>query len=106
LAYCTDTVYCDGAIHLSHGADVLIHESTYAHQDETMAYERLHSTSTMAAQVALNASVKHLFLTHFSPRYAPGSPVQLNDLLKEARAIFPKTELAHDFLTYEIPRGS
>lgn len=104
LVYCTDTVYCDGAIHLSQGADVLIHESTYAHQDATMAHERLHSTSTMAARVALTASVKHLFLTHFSPRYAPGSPVQLDDLLKEARAIFPETELAHDFLTYEIPR--
>jgi ribonuclease Z len=104
LVYCTDTVYCDGAVHLSQGADVLIHESTYAHQDATMAYERLHSTSTMAAQVALTASVKHLFLTHFSPRYAPGSSVQLNDLLKEAKAIFPKTELAYDFLTYEVPR--
>ena len=104
LVYCTDTVLCDGAIHLSQGADVLIHESTYAHQDATMAYERLHSTSTMAAQVALTASAKHLFLTHFSPRYAPGGPVQLDHLLQEARAIFPKTDLAHDFLTYEIPR--
>jgi ribonuclease Z len=104
LVYCTDTVYCDGAIYLAQGADVLIHESTFAHQDAAMAYERLHSTSTMAAQVALSAAAKHLFLTHFSPRYAPGSTVQLEDLLLEARAIFPKTDLAHDFLSYEIPR--
>jgi ribonuclease Z len=104
VAYCTDTVYCDGAIYLAQGADVLIHESTFAHQDAAMAYERLHSTSTMAAQVALSAAAKRLFLTHFSPRYAPGSAIQLEDLLREARSIFPNTELAYDFLSYEIPR--
>ncbi|MGB8700372.1 MAG: ribonuclease Z [Thermosynechococcaceae cyanobacterium] len=104
VVYCTDTIYCDGAIRLAQGADVLIHESTFAHQDAAMAYERLHSTSTMAAQVALSASASHLLLTHFSPRYAPGSPLQLDDLLLEARAIFPNTELAYDFLTYSVPR--
>lgn len=104
LAYCTDTVHCDGSIYLAQGADLLIHESTFAHQDSAMAYERLHSTSTMAAQVARSAAVQQLFLTHFSPRYAPGSAIQLEDLLLEARSIFPNTELAYDFLSYEIPR--
>jgi ribonuclease Z len=104
VVYCTDTVYCDGAIYLAQGADVLIHESTFAHQDEAMAHERLHSTATMAAQVAQTATVGHLFLTHFSPRYAPGSAIQLEDLLQEARDIFPKTDLAHDFLTYTVPK--
>lgn len=104
LVYCTDTVYCEGAVQLAQNADVLIHESTYAHQDADMAYERLHSTSTMAAQVALRATAQQLFLTHFSPRYAPGSALQLEDLLLEAQAIFPNTKLAHDFLTYNIPQ--
>jgi ribonuclease Z len=104
VVYCTDTVYCDGAVYLAQGADVLIHESTFAHQDAAMAYDRLHSTSTMAAQVAQSAAVGQLFLTHFSPRYAPGSPIQLEDLLQEARAIFPKTALAYDFLTYAVPQ--
>jgi ribonuclease Z len=59
----------------------------------------------MAAQVALLAQVKQLlFMTHFSPRYAPGNPLQLEHLLAEAKAIFPQTRLAYDFLTYEIPR--
>ena len=102
LAYCTDTVYCEAAIKLSEQANLLIHESTFAHQEAAMAYERLHSTSTMAAQVALAAGVDQLFLTHFSPRYTPGNPVTAEDLLLEARAIFPRTELAHDFLSYEI----
>lgn len=104
FVYCTDTVFCESAIALSEDADVLIHEATFAHQDAQMAFERMHSTTTMAAQVALAAQVKKLIMTHFSPRYAPGNPLQLNDLLKEAQAIFPETILAHDFLSYEIPR--
>lgn len=104
IAYCTDTVFCDAAVNLAQDADVLIHESTFAHQDANMAFERQHSTSTMAAQVALLAPVKQLFLTHFSPRYAPGNPLQIHDLLAEAQAIFPNTRLAKDFLTYAIPR--
>ena len=88
----------------SHQADVLIHEATFAHQDAGLAYERLHSTSTMAAQVALGAQVRQLIMTHFSPRYAPGNNVQLSDLLTEAQAIFPSTTMAYDFMIYNILR--
>jgi ribonuclease Z len=104
FVYCTDTVYCDNAVELARDADVLIHEATFAHQDAQMAFDRLHSTSTMAAQVALSAGVKQLIMTHFSPRYAPGNAIVLDDLLEEARAIFPNTKLAYDFLTYDVPR--
>lgn len=104
IAYCTDTIYCDGAVELSRDADVLIHEATFSHQDAQMAVDRLHSTSTMAAQVALNARVKQLLITHFSPRYGPGNDIVLDDLLQEARAIFPQTDMAHDFMAYEVPR--
>lgn len=104
FVYCTDTVYCDGAVSLAQDADVLIHEATFSHQDSELAFQRLHSTSTMAAQVALSAQVKQLIMTHFSPRYAPGNNLELKDLLEEARAIFPNTAMAYDFLTYEIPR--
>lgn len=104
FVYCTDTVFCESAIDLAVDADVLIHEATFAHQDAEMAFERMHSTTTMAAQVALTAQVKQLIMTHFSPRYAPGNTLQLEDLLQEARSIFPNTILAYDFLSYEIPR--
>lgn len=104
IAYCTDTIYCDQAVELAQNADVLIHEATFSHQDAELAYQRLHSTSTMAAQVALAAQAKHLIMSHFSPRYAPGNPIVLEDLLQEARAIFPNTTLAYDFLTYDVPR--
>jgi ribonuclease Z len=105
VVYCTDTVFCESAIELAENADVLIHEATFSHQDAQMAFDRLHSTSTMAAQVALAAQVKKLILTHFSPRYAPGNPIQLSNLLEEAKAIFPNTKLAYDFLTYSVKRN-
>lgn len=106
FVYCTDTIYCDNAVELATDADLLVHEATFAHQDAELAYQRLHSTSTMAAQVALAAQAKQLIMTHFSPRYAPGNAIVLNDLLQEAKAIFPNTLMAHDFLTHEIPRRS
>jgi len=104
VVYCTDTIYCDSSVELAQDADVLIHEATFAHQDAELAYQRLHSTSTMAAQVALGAGVKQLIMTHFSPRYAPGNELEIKDLLAEAKAIFPKTDLASDFWTYEVPK--
>lgn len=104
LAYCTDTVYCENAVKLAESADVLIHEATFSHRDAGLAYQRQHSTSTMAAQVALAANVRQLLMTHFSPRYAPGNDLELSDLLAEARAIFPNTELAHDFMTFDVPK--
>ena len=102
LVICTDTVFCEAAVELAHGADLLIHESTFAHAEADLAIARQHSTSTMAAQTALAAGVKHLVLTHLSPRYMPGNPISPNDLLAEAQAIFANTCLAKDFLSLEV----
>ncbi|MDZ8026482.1 MAG: ribonuclease Z [Nostoc sp. ChiQUE01a] len=104
IAYCTDTVFCDGAVELAKDADLLIHEATFSHQDADMAFQRLHSTSTMAAQTALAAGAHRLIMTHFSPRYAPGNNLELKDLLQEARAIFKSTDMAYDFMIHEVPR--
>ncbi|MFM8260224.1 MAG: ribonuclease Z [Vulcanococcus sp.] len=102
LVYCTDTVFCETAVELAAGADLLIHESTFSHAEAEMAFARQHSTSTMAAQTALAAGVKQLALTHLSPRYVAGNPVTADDLLAEAQAIFPNTLLAKDFLSLEL----
>jgi len=102
FVYCTDTVFCEAAVELARGADLLVHESTFSHADAQLAIDRGHSTSTMAAQTAHEAGVKRLVLTHLSPRYVPGNPVTPDDLLAEARAIFPATELARDFLSIEV----
>ena len=102
IVYCTDTVFCESAVHLSNGADLLIHESTFADAEAEMAFQKGHSTSSMAAQTALEAGVRQLVLTHISPRYAPGNNITQEDLLKEAQAIFPNTQLARDFLNLEL----
>ena len=45
---------------------------------------------------------KQLALTHLSPRYVAGNPLTPDDLLAEARTIFPATVMAKDFLTLEV----
>lgn len=104
MVYCTDTVYTESAIEISREADLLIHESTYAHKETEMAYQRGHSTATMAAQIAAKAKVNQLILTHFSPRYTHGNETSPNDLLNEAKAIFPNTQLAKDFLQIDLKK--
>lgn len=102
VVYCTDTVFCEAAVALARGADLLIHEATFSHGEAEMAFQRQHSTSTMAAQTAAEAGVQQLVLTHLSPRYAPGNVISADDLLAEARAIFPNTVLAKDFLSLDV----
>ncbi len=102
FVYCTDTIFSEDAVTLAKGADLLVHEATYSHGDAELACQRKHSTSTMAAQTAAEACVGQLVLTHLSPRYMPGNPTTPNDLLQEAKAIFPNTLLAKDFLTVEV----
>jgi len=102
VVYCTDTVFCEAAVELAAGADLLIHESTFSHGEAELAIARQHSTSTMAAQTALAAGVQQLVLTHLSPRYMPGNPMTPDDLLAEAQAIFANTRLARDFLSIDV----
>lgn len=104
LTYCTDTIFCRNAIDLARNADLLIHEATFATADLHLAKRAKHSTAAMAAQVALEAKAQTLMLTHFSPRYVTDAEITLDDVLNEARAIFPQTLVARDRLSYDIPR--
>jgi len=102
FVYCTDTIFSERAVELSKNVDLLVHESTFSDKDEAMAFEKLHSTTTMAAKTALLSNAKKLVLTHLSPRYTPKSSVKPIDLLNEAKQIFPNTFLAKDLLTTKI----
>jgi ribonuclease Z len=104
VVYCTDTTYCANAVALAQGADLLIHEATFADEDAPLARQSTHSTASDAAQVALEAQARRLVLTHISPRYAPGNAIELPRLLAQARAVFPATIIAEDFMTVEVPR--
>ncbi len=92
-----DTRPCEVLAIASHGADLLIHEATFAEEERDRAAETGHSTASQAAALAAQAEVTMLALTHFSTRY---SPAVLRD---EARAIFKSTVLPRDFDTIEIP---
>jgi len=83
------------------GCDVLVFESTYAHDKLQKALETSHSTATDAATLARQAGVKKLFLTHFSARYDETSA-----LVKEASAIHGNVEAAEDLKVVDIPYPS
>jgi ribonuclease Z len=104
VVYCTDTMYCESAVSLAERADVLIHEATFAAGDEPLAVQSMHSTTTMAARVASEARVRQLLLTHFSPRYTRESLITPDELLAQARAVFPLTEMARDLMVFDVPR--
>ncbi|MGY8989332.1 MAG: ribonuclease Z, partial [Flavobacteriales bacterium] len=61
------------------------------------AKETGHSTTFDAATIAKKAGVKNLLIGHFSQRYR-----NLDELLIEAKSIFPKTYLASDGSTFDF----
>ncbi|MDB5033993.1 MAG: ribonuclease [Chlorobi bacterium] len=104
VVYATDTIYTPEAVELARGADLLIHEATFSEADREIAELSLHSTAAMAARVAREADVGRLLLTHISVRYPGTNGGGTNPLLDEARAIFPATDMAADFMNVELPR--
>jgi ribonuclease Z len=80
-------------------ADALVIEATYLQEESEMAREFAHLTAAQAAQLAKDANVKHLILTHLSRRY-PERAVR-----EEAQAVFPNAIVARDFDAYQIRRG-
>jgi ribonuclease Z len=104
VVYSGDTEPCRELAELARGADLLVHEATYAYADRELAVRSGHSTAREAAILAREAQVKALCLTHFSPRYENEAGLTLADLLAEAREEFAETMLAEDFASIEIKR--
>jgi ribonuclease Z len=92
-----DTAPTDAVVVAAHRADVLVHEATFAHEECERAALTGHSTARQAAQVAADAEVRLLALTHLSARYTGA------EIRDEARAVFADTEVPRDFDTIEVP---
>lgn len=69
FAYVLDTGWCEGALDLAGGADMLLCESTFLSTESDLADEYGHLTARQAGRLAAEAGVRLLVLTHFSPRY-------------------------------------
>ena len=92
-----DTRFVPGHADFAAGADLMVHEATYGPEYPDKAQKYFHSTTTQAAELARQAGVKKLVLTHFSARY--DTDEKLAELLAGAQAIFPHTVLAADGAT-------
>lgn len=96
-AYCSDTAYLPQLAEWVKDVDVLYHEATFGLPRAARAAETLHSTAHDAATVARDANARRLIIGHFSSRYRDES-----ELLDEARAVFPATELAREGLLIKV----
>ncbi len=98
VVYSGDTRPIPGVIEVARGADLLIHEATFGDDETERAAETGHATARQAAQVARDAGVRDLVLTHISARYTREAP----DLLAEAQVVFPSTRIARDGMVVEV----
>ena len=97
IVYTGDTEPNEVVRAVAEDADVLVHEATFTEEERARAADTMHSTALQAAELARDAGVRLLALTHVSPRYF--GP----ELLREARDVFPATVLPRDFDTVEVP---
>jgi len=96
LAFVGDAGHTDDLVGEAEGADLLVIEATYLHQEAGLAREFGHLTARQAATLARRAKVKQLVLTHLSRRNRE------HDTLAEAQAIFPNTVVARDFDHFRV----
>jgi ribonuclease Z len=92
-----DTAPCEALVVAAHESDLLVHEATFAEEESERARQTSHSTARQAAEVAREAQVRMLALTHVSSRYPGG------ELREEAREVFAPTEAPRDYDTIEVP---
>ena len=99
LVHVGDAGRTDDLVEVCRGADLLVIEATYLEEEADMARDFAHLTARQAAELALQAGVKHLILTHISRRYRE------RDVLAEAQAIIPASYVARDFDVYQVRQG-
>ena len=92
-----DTAPCSATVEAAQGAELLVHDASFAEEEAQRAADTGHSTVGQAAAVAREAGVKMLALVHISSRYHVGT------VLEEAREVFEPAVAPRDFDVIEIP---
>jgi ribonuclease Z len=92
-----DTAPCAATVEASRGAELLVHDASFAEEEAQRAADTGHSTVGQAAAVAREAEVKLLALVHISSRYHVGQ------VLDEAREVYGATVAPRDFDVVEVP---
>ncbi|UJA20184.1 ribonuclease Z [Thermoleophilia bacterium SCSIO 60948] len=92
-----DTRPCRMTAVAAEGAELLVHDATFADEDSERAEQTGHSTARQAARLGAEAGVSMLALVHISSRIHVGA------LLDEAREEFPGALAPRDFDVVEIP---
>jgi ribonuclease Z len=92
-----DTAPCISTAEAARGAELLVHDGSFAEEEAQRAAETGHSTAGQAAALAREAGVRMLALVHVSSRYNVGQ------VLDEARATFEPTVAPRDFDLVEVP---
>lgn len=92
-----DTAPCHATVEAARGADLLVHDASFAEEEAQRAADTGHSTVGQAAAVAREAEVKLLALVHISSRYHVGK------VLDEAKEVFEPTVAPRDFDAIDLP---
>jgi ribonuclease Z len=100
IVYSGDTRPCEPILSLARSADLLIYEATFSDEFAEKANENMHSTPIQGAEIAKEADVNCLILTHISGRCGNGN---VDAFLEGARKVFPATQVAEDLMELEIP---
>jgi len=99
LVHVGDAGRTDNLLEVSRDADALVIEATYLETEIDLAEQFGHLTARQAAKLAADAGVGSLILTHISRRYRG------DQVLEEAREVFPQTYVARDFDRFQVKRG-
>lgn len=97
VAVVMDTRPCEAARELADGADLLVCEATFLEAEGALAAEHGHMTARLAAELARDAGVGRLLLTHLSARYPDPDGHR-----REAAAVFDAVDVAEDLMVVDL----